>query len=175
MSKEEFSIFSDASYSKKHKLGVAGFLIINNANNHAAFKISSSKVQTTVFKEENNIRVELRGVIWALESFMADQKHDSIGSSVNISHLSIYIDCKSVLSLLDRRTKLEASNYISKRSKRILSNADLYKRFFVLYDDIKPNIIWVKGHSAKRERTFVQNNFSYIDMIVRKELRAICA
>lgn len=119
-------------------------------------------------KEENNVRIEIKGIIQALEN-LKTQKHKEDEEIV------LFTDCISVINLLGRRAYLEANSYFSKKNKGILANADIYREFFILFDLIKPKLIWIKGHAPKSEHNTIQKNFSYIDRLVRKELRKTLA
>jgi ribonuclease HI len=152
-------LYTDASFSKKDKTGVAGFVLFNNEEDQSSGNIASSVVKTIVIKEENNVRVELKSVILALEYCIAD------------TPIELYTDSRSVTDLLSRREKLEASGYVSKNKNKVLSNADLYKKLFQIYDRVHPDIHWIKGHAPKNEQDQAQKNFSYIDRLVRKKLR----
>lgn len=158
-----YYIYTDASFSHKSQTGVLGFYIFRNAEEHEAGLTSLSLIHTRVLKEKNNIRVELRAVMEALET--VEMK------LIEKTHITLYTDCEGIPHLLERRKKLEAVHYISQRKKTILANADLYKSFFLIFDRLKPKIIWVKGHSPSKNQTIIQKNFSFIDKAVREKLR----
>ena len=150
---QKIFIYSDASFDKKHKIGVAGYMILNNTN---------QIIKTFHVHEENNNRVEFRSVIEALNSITNFD-----------AEITIYTDSKAITNIIDRQKELETRNFISKRSNKILSNADIYKEFFELYKNLKPKLVWTKGHCPKENRNEIQNNFSIIDKLVRKELRSV--
>ncbi|MCP4677076.1 MAG: hypothetical protein GY854_16490, partial [Deltaproteobacteria bacterium] len=126
-----------------------------------------------VFKEKNNGRAELRGIIFALETLIKETGRPDIGGNLKNRRINLYTDCQSAVHLLKRRKRLESTNFVSKKTKKTLSNADLYKQFFILYDKITPNLFWVKGHSPKKDRDLIQRNFSRVDKTVRKKLRLL--
>ena len=171
MNETVIHIYSDASFSKQTQTAVAGFLLFENDDSHMKNE-ASQPVHTRVFEEKNNIRAELRGVILALEILI--EKLDA-GASVKNYPITLYTDCQSVVRLPSRRKGLESSDFISKKTRKPLSNADLYKQFFTLYDKVAPDIFWVKGHCPKRGRTQIQRNFSCVDKTVRKMLRDACS
>lgn len=144
-------IYTDASFSKNHSLGVIGYMI---------FGENEPQVPLTILeiKESNNIRAEIRGAILAL------------GAAPKSSHVTLYTDCQTVTGLLDRREKLEKTNFISGAKGTPLANADLYKEFYKIYDQIRPNIIWVKGHTSNKD-SIIKKNFSLVDKAVRRALR----
>lgn len=155
MDSEKFYIYTDASFSKELQLGVAGWLVFRRA--------SSETIRTVSFKETNNIRAEIKGVILAL-------KEASQGLS---GEIHLYTDCQTIAGLSNRREKLETSNYRSHQKRAALRNADLYRELFRLYDSLNPMIHWIKGHSPKRNQSIEQRNLSKIDQVVRKELRKL--
>jgi len=84
--------------------------------------------------------------------------------------LNVYTDCQTVTGLIDRRDKLEKTNFISQTKQTPLANADLLKEFYKIYDQLHPEIIWVKGHTSSKD-TKIKKNFSTVDKEVRKALR----
>ena len=141
----KLDIYTDASFSKTHGLAVIGYMI-------------SDKLTILEIKESNNIRAEIRGVITALN---AAPKSASV---------TLYTDCQTVTELIGRRDKLEKTNFISQTKQTPLANADLYKEFYKIYDQLHPEIIWVKGHTSSKD-TKIKKNFSTVDKEVRKALR----
>lgn len=152
----ELTIYTDASYNKNYKIGVAGYLIINSVNNSEIIKLVS-------ISEANNNRVEFISLIWALKTLDPEKQKD----------IQVYTDSRAITNLLSRKAKLETTNFISKRSNKILSNADIYKEFFKIISIYNPTINWIKGHSPNHNNEIIQSNFSKIDKLVRKELRSI--
>jgi ribonuclease HI len=172
MAAHPFYIYTDASFSKIKLLAVSGFLIFRNSEDHEAGVTSLSSIRTHTFPEKTNIRAELRGVLWALEATPPEITPLHERKSPEKIEIFLYTDCQAVLQLLARREKLEASGFRSRRKNKILPNADLYQAFFAHYDQWAPKIIWVKGHSPRRGQDLIQKNFSRIDQVVRKELKA---
>ncbi len=161
---KSYFIYTDASFSQKQQMGVSGFFIFNNSKDHETHFIDLAKISLNTFEEKNNIRAEFRGVMSALEILEARlQKNDFT--------ITLYTDCQAIVNLIKRRKKLESADFKSHRKKSILSNADIYKEFFLLYDRLKPRVIWVKGHSPSENQDRIHKNFSAIDKAVRGELR----
>ena len=147
MNDKHIHLYSDASFRKHDNIAVAGFLLFENDALHIAAEVTPP-IQTQVFKERNNIRAELRGVIFALETFVQQREQTDSNPKVKDSRITLYTDCQTSLS-----------------------NADLYKRFFTIYDKVTPTLFWVKGHTAKKDRGLIQKNFSRVDSVVRDVLR----
>ncbi len=147
---QQLFIYVDASYSREAQLAVLGF-----------FTTEQSPVFLEV-TETNNIRAELRGVIWALESCLKEQ---------GAIQVVLYTDCQTVSGLLQRRARLEASQFLSKSKNKPLANMDLYKEFYKIYDLIQPKVVWVRGHTSRSMASQVEKNFSTLDKMVRQRLR----
>ncbi|MCP4600850.1 MAG: hypothetical protein GY847_10015 [Proteobacteria bacterium] len=166
-------IYSDAGFSKQNQTAVSGFLLFKDDDAHTKADVSQP-IQTRVFKEKNNIRAELRGVIFALNALIEKLEQTDAEGGTKIHRINLYTDCESIVRLLDRRQRLELSDFISKRTRKPVSNADLYKQFFTVYDKVTPNLFWVKGHAPKKDRDLIQKNFSRVDKAIRKILREYC-
>jgi ribonuclease HI len=151
-------IYTDASFSKNHGLAVIGYMIFRSAKEHEEALWTEIKPVFHEIEETGNIRAEIRGALAALEKCPTGVK------------VTLYTDCQAVVGLPFRREKLESAGFISKSKHRELANADLYRKFYALYDRCRPEIVWVKGHSSKRLDR-IQKNFSYLDKEVRKNLR----
>ena len=82
---------------------------------------------------------------------------------------------KKISDSSDRVVWFFCQFFVSKKTGKPLTNADLYKVFFAVYDRMLPKIVWVKGHTPKGSRDTVQMHFSHVDKAVRKELRSVCA
>ncbi len=145
----KLDIYTDASFSKTHGLAVIGYMI-------------SDKLTIREIKESNNIRAEIRGVIASLSA--------ALSAAPKSASVTLYTDCQTVAGLISRRDKLEKTNFISQAKQTPLANADLYKEFYKIYDQLHPEIIWVKGHTSSKD-TKIKKNFSTVDKEVRKALR----
>jgi ribonuclease HI len=155
-------VYADASFSKPAQLAVLGFVVFESKDQHdqqAATQLSPFLLEV---REINNIRAELRGAIWALESCYKD----FTGASV-----VLYTDCQTVIGLLGRRARLEATDFVSKSKKTPLMNTDLYKEFYKIYDLLQPQVVWVRGHVSRSLASKVESNFAVLDKVVRQRLR----
>jgi ribonuclease HI len=167
---EKYFIYTDASYSHLDGFAVSGFLIFDGLKAHQASQFTKDGVRTYFFKEENNIRAEIVGAMHALNLFIEERKKEKV--SLDDIEVNLYSDCQTLTNLLQRREKLEATDFISARKKTTLPNATLYKDFFSLYDELKPKIHWLEGHSKKATQSLEQKHFALVDKQVRQELRA---
>ena len=175
MSKCNLTIFIDSSYNPGRRLGVGGFLCIPNCPDEAlAHKnvfeelYSPDAVKTRIVEHTTNTRLELQTLLWALESLKLDNETKTSGK---IGSITIYTDCRTAVDLLRRRKRLESVQYLSKRKGTTLVNADIYKSIFTLYDELSPNLVWIKGHTSEKDRVGIQRIFSEVDRLVRNLLR----
>lgn len=155
-------IYTDASFSKDHGIAIIGSVLFLSTEEHDKFllsELSESKISILEIKETNNIRAELRSAIHALQAC----------SKAN--RVLLYCDCQTICDLPRRRKKLEQTSYISQSKNRPLVNEDLYREFYLIYDHIKPEINWIKGHSSGQNLDKIQKNFSHLDRAVRRNLR----
>ncbi len=134
-------------------------------------EVVEANIQARSFQVNNNIRAEIIGANYILKKLndeinLKDIDHKNV-------EINLYSDCQTLTDLLRRRDKLQANDFVSGKKKTELANADLYKEFYALYDLIKPQIIWVKGHSRNAGQSVEQKNFQIIDQKVRKELRLL--
>lgn len=179
MNKSNLTIFIDSSYDPGRRLGVGGFLCISNcpdealANKNVLEELySPDAVKTRIVENTTNTRLELQTLLWALESLKLDNGNTS---SREMGSITIYTDCRTSVDLLGRRKRLESVHYLSKRKGTILGNADIYKSIFALYDEFSPKLVWIKGHTSKKDRVGIQRIFSEVDKLVRNLLRSYIA
>ncbi|WP_169704001.1 ribonuclease HI [Candidatus Kuenenia stuttgartiensis] len=119
-----------------------------------------------------NTRLELQTLLWALESLTLENGNKA---SEKRDFITIYTDCRTAVDLPGRRRRLEDVYYLSKRKGSVLRNADIYKSIFALYDEFLPKLVWIKGHTPKKDRVGVHQIFSEVDRLVRNHLRAYIA
>ena len=70
---ERYYIYCDASFCKKYQLAILGFLLFGDKNYNC--KISHDMLYLKKISEKNNIRAELKGMIWALETLKLKLKY----------------------------------------------------------------------------------------------------
>jgi len=170
----DYVLLCDSSFDPKSKRGVGGRLLLSRSELSSQIVISDLKVQTKLFSNMTNTRLECTTVLWALRHFK-NNFHQQKANTSYYPDLVIISDCKTILDLPLRRHRLEKGEYKSKRTGKLLSNADLYKKYFLLYDEIRPEIVWLKGHSASRHHNVIQSLFSHVDKTTRAGLRELKA
>ena len=88
------------------------------------------------FKLTTNNRMELLGVIVALESVKKEQ-----------SEIVVYSDSKYVVDAIEKKWVFRWEKIKFKNKK----NSDLWIRFLKIYHKQKVSFIWVKGHANNKE------------------------
>lgn len=139
-------VFIDGSCHPQTKIGVGGYFYLNK-----------ELLKTKIFKNTSSTKLELENFLWLIKD-------------INEKNLEIYTDCQNILSLLDRRDKLEKNNYFTKAGKK-LNNFILYKEFYKLIDIYECTFIKIKGHVKQKNE--IDLYFSKIDKLCRKKLREI--
>jgi ribonuclease HI len=162
-------LFTDVSVNPQRRVGVGGYLLVPvSFLEIAPDEIERSEVFARLkfrrFAETSSTQLEVQTVLWALE----DSAEKLAGSAPG--NLQIYTDSQCVAGLLGRRAGLEISGFIAKGSGRLLSQAALYRAFYVVYDQLGFQLIKVPGHAHASSHDTVQRIFSYVDREVRKAL-----
>lgn len=165
----EYFIFSDASFDPQSAIGVSATLILTNQSFIKDFKIVDLEILTRRIDRENIARLEFLAVISALIEWK--EKYQTTTTNAKIT---LVVDCMAIKNLLHRRERLEKNKFMSLRKSQVLANADLYQKFLDLYDELRPDIIWIKGHSPKTSQSKLQQVFSMVDKVARKKLRELC-
>lgn len=170
----DYLLLCDSSFDPTSKRGIGGRLLLSRNDLSSPVDISDLRVRTKLFANMTNTKLELITVLWALRHFK-NYFIQKKSTQNNYPDISIISDCRTISDLPSRRQHLEKWEYKSRRTGKLLSNASLYKNYFSLYDEIKPEIIWVKGHTSSRNHTFIQSLFSHVDKTTRARLRKLKA
>lgn len=149
------NLFVDGSVDNKTKIGFASYLLVLDENKN--IEDMKKDIKSKKFDDTSSTKLELEGFIWALKE-------------INLEKLYIFTDCQNILSLMDRREKLETNNYITKTGKQ-LKNHYLYKEFYFLMDMYNCKIIKIKGHKKSSLKDTHDVIFSLVDKNSRKALR----
>ncbi|MFW7381928.1 MAG: RNase H family protein [Oligoflexus sp.] len=167
-----YHLFCDASYHPKLGMGVGGYLILPQQDFDRQLKFPEQlRASIQIFKltDTDNTSMEIITVLTALESYKTELEGNS---SLQNSSPIVYTDCKTVCDLLDRREKLFARDFKSRKTDKFLSKHVLYRKFYAAFDELSPRIVWLKGHSPSKTHGDMQKIFSYVDRTVRRQLRA---
>ena len=150
-------ILTDGSVDPQSQLGFGAYLAIPGLG------LSLTELQTRIkirrFEQTSSTQLELQTVIWAL--------HDQPQSA---DKLTFYSDSQNIISLLDRRRRLERNNYRAKSGKR-LKHAELYQEFFRLTDQRPCEFIKLQGHQTSQHKNAIDQLFTLVDRASRKALR----
>ena len=160
-------IFTDVSVNSQSKIGFGAVLTLTDidlqTNNSNFFK---NKVKYKIFKSTSSTKLEIETLLWAMEEIIK-----SYLSSNLYDNLLIYTDSQCIAGLLNRREKMEKSNYKSIRKNKALNHAALYKQFYHFYDLLNFKIIKLEGHSKSSLKDNLHNFFSLVDKGSRKALK----
>jgi ribonuclease HI len=146
------SIYTDGSCYPKEKKGTwATLIIIENQQT----MLTGQEINT------NHNRMELTAVIKALEYVYEKE--------IAFSKIDVYSDSQYVINIPERKTKLNASNFCSKKGREI-QNTDLIKLLLETIQSQEINLIKVKAHQKKG----LEPNYNrVVDKLARKNLRTI--
>lgn len=129
----KIEVFTDGACSGNPGKGGYGILM----------RIPDAKYQKTFsqgFRRTTNNRMELLAVIVALEN-LRSEGHE----------IHIYTDSKYVSDAINQ-------NWLfgwAKKGFAKIKNPDLWKRFYPLFKQHKPNFHWIKGHAGHPENELV--------------------
>jgi ribonuclease HI len=84
--------------------------------------------------------------------------------------LAVYTDSQNIVSLPDRRERYQQSDFREKNNKP-LNNADLYREFYRLTEQLDCTFIKVNGHQRKKEQDEIGRIFTLVDRMARHALR----
>ncbi|MEO1049906.1 MAG: RNase H family protein [Bacteroidota bacterium] len=158
--------FTDASFNPQRRLGVGAYLILPRSilleQARIDHEVLTSQISTKKFTETTTARLELETALWALENL----KSESIEVTVNL-----YTDSQTLTGLNDRRKQLEERSFRSRKSGDLLSNADLYQKFYELHDQLGFEVIKVQGHAPTGSRDVIHRIFALVDQHSRRVLR----
>ena len=148
----KIKLFTDASVNPQVKVGFGAFLILDENNNF-------DRVEVHQFIDTSSSKIELQTLIFALNIVKKETKN-----------IEVYTDSQSVISLLDRRKKLEQNNFVTGKGT-VLKNHELYKVFYLLIDELNCEFVKVKGHKKSSTKDDVDRLFTIVDRASRKALR----
>jgi ribonuclease HI len=152
-------LFTDGSVHTTFRKGVGGYLMIENLE--SPLEQAEDTICLKSFENTSSTELELRTLLWALDEIE------------NLTEgFKIYTDSQNIAGLLDRRKRLEQKEF-QNSSGNALKHAEIYQEFFQLADELNFEVIKVKGHSRKNEKTKLEIIFSLLDRATRKELRRL--
>lgn len=163
---KDIVLFTDVSVNPELRLGVGAYLAVPASLLEASGVIDGAEVSDKItvrrFEDTSSTKLELQTVLWAIE----EQRKALKGE------LRIYSDSECVSGLLKRRPGLIAGDFLSRRTKRPLKNAPLYRSFYAFHDELDFEVVKVEGHTRVSARDTVQRIFSFVDRKAGKMLKA---
>lgn len=150
-------IFIDGSVNMKTKVGYGASLFLNELENISVYK---DDVRIERFENTSSTKLELQNLLLILKDYIELKNYNIV----------VYTDSQNILSLLDRRQKIENNNFITLHNK-LFKNHTEYKEFFNLVDNCNLKIIKIKGHKPKIKKDNIDKIFSVVDKAARKALR----
>jgi ribonuclease HI len=165
-----FSLFTDVSLNPRRRLGVGAYLVVPaSLLNVPPPRIERSEIAERLvmrrFEDTSSTKLEVQTVLWALEEFGSGEK------GAGPVKLRLYTDSQCVAGLPERRSRLEANGFLSKRSDLLLQNDSLYRKFYAFQDKLGFEVIKVEGHTRSCLQDSIQRVFSFVDKDVRKALQ----
>ena len=149
-------LFTDGSVNPQSKIGYGVYLLLDTLTFSQDLK---KECKIKKFINTSSTKLELETLLFAFEEI-----------SPNHHPLIIYTDCQNILSLKERREKLEKNNYQNSKGT-LIANHTLYQSFFKWVDIYNCTFIKIKGHKQKDLKDDVDKIFSLVDMRAREGLR----
>lgn len=150
-------LFTDGSVNTKTKIGFGAYLLLNGDD--ILDERLNQKVKLKRFENTSSTKLEIETLLWALSEIP-----DFEGKIV------IYTDSQNIVGLPDRRARLEKNNYCAK-SGRPINNADLYREFFQITEQLHCEFIKIKGHKKTSTKTNIDKLFTLVDRASRNAVR----
>ncbi len=154
---QELLLFTDGSVNTKTKVGYGAYLLIEKP---LSLPITyKNQIKLKCFKNTSSTKLELEILLYALNKL---KNHKG--------KITVYTDSQNIISLPERREKLELANYQTSKNK-LHANHEIYKEFFLLVEKINLEFIKVQGHLPKHNKNEIDLLFSLVDKASRKALK----
>ena len=158
-------LFTDGSVDPGRRVGVGAALLVSgewlarDLNTVDAREVAARCVVRR-FADTSSTQLELDTALWALSDIAQPG-----------SDLTLLTDSQCVAGLAARRSRLEATNYVSGRKGGELQHAERFRVFFRLCDERPIGIRKVAGHADYRYQDVVQRTFHFVDREARRQLK----
>lgn len=153
----ELKLFTDGSVNTKLKIGYGAYLSVHKCK--ISLNLLKGEVKVKRYEETTSTKLELQTLLWALSDIKANE-----------SKITIYTDSQNIISLFERRERLEQNNYSSKKNK-LIKNHQLYKDFYNATDKLNCEFVKVDGHKRSIQKNEIDLLFSLVDRASRNALR----
>ncbi|MDA3788678.1 MAG: ribonuclease H [Desulfobacula sp.] len=151
-------LFTDGSVNPQTKIGYGAYLAVPEEN--LSLDLLKTKVKVKRFEQTSSTKLELQTLLWAIGDIQA------LGQRV-----MVYTDSQNIISLQQRRDRLEKNDYQSKKNKRI-KNYKLYQEFYRIIDQLGCEFVKVRGHKVSNQKDEIDRLFTLVDRASRNALRA---
>lgn len=150
-------LFTDGSVHVQSGIGYGAYLLVDNIE--TPLDVLKSQVEIVRFEKTSSTKLELQTLLHAFGTI-----------SVSVKELKIYSDSQNIISLLQRRERLEGNNFYSK-GNRLFNNTELYRNFFRMVDQLHCEFIKVKGHKKSNQKNEIERIFTLVDRASRNTVR----
>lgn len=144
-------LFTDGSVHPPTRIGYGAYLALPALG-------ADARVQLKRFENVGCSQLEIKTLIWALEELRP-------------TAVTVYTDSQTIMGLPGRRARFDARNYLNAQGISI-KNADLYRAFFRLIDQIDCTFVKVNGHRVSNKKTDIDQLFTQVDRASRLAMRA---
>ena len=151
------TLFTDGSVHPSTGIGFAAYFACGTDERSDLPAIEDIVIKR--FEATTAARLELSALLWAL----AEVGDGAINATV-------YTDSQTIVGLLDRRSRLEQSDFKSK-SGRLLNHHDLYRSFYAARDRWQFTVVKLEGHMRANDASHLQQIFARVDQAARRALR----
>jgi ribonuclease HI len=154
---DELILLTDGSVNTRSNIGYGAYLAVSDAG--LSLEAFRKRVKVRRFEHTSSTKLELQTLLWALSDIRA------LGRKV-----IVYTDSQNILSLPDRRDRLEQNDYRSKKNRR-LNNYALYQEFYRMTDQLDCEFVKVRGHLVSHQKNDIDRLFTLVDRASRHALR----
>ncbi|MCK5825512.1 MAG: ribonuclease H [Desulfuromusa sp.] len=153
----ELLLLTDGSVNPESNIGYGAYLTVSDSE----LSLDELKTQVKVrrFEQTSSTKLELQTLLWALNDIQTS------GDKV-----TVYTDSQNIVSLPQRRERLEQNDYCSHKNIR-LNNFELYQQFYMLIDQLECKLVKVRGHKRAKQKNGIDRLFTLVDRASRKALR----
>lgn len=159
---KRIELFTDSSVNSQTKIGFAAYL--QRDDKSISLEALKNIIKIKKFENSSSTKLELQSFLWALDE-IKEQKKDILDYEI-----VVYTDCQNIISLKTRKERLEKNNYHSSTGK-LISNHDLYIKFYEEIDKLDISFVKVKGHKKTILKDEIDNIFNLVDKASRNALR----
>ena len=151
------ALFTDGSAHPPTGVGFAAYFA--DRDTHRTQPPAIEEIVTKRFEATSAARLELSAFLWALAE---------VGDDAN--NATVYTDSQTIVGLLDRRERLEQTDFKSKAG-RPLNNHTLYRAFYRSWDRWQFSVVKLAGHISNVSSSLPQQTFTRVDQAARRALR----